>query len=113
MSNQTEPQLNAEFILKRRLKLAQAAPDRQVLQTRLEALTGMSEVRWSGELGLELRYDASQLQLDQIIEVLSQAGLKLKPGRLSRMRLNWYRMTDRNTWDSSRHVPHCCNKSPR
>lgn len=113
MNKQTEAQLNAEFILKRRLKLVQAVPNNAALQLKLEALEGMAAVTWQGECKLELRYDASQLQLDQIIAVLTQSGVTLQQGRLARMRLNWYRMTDRNTWDSSRHVPHCCNKSPK
>ncbi|TCK02710.1 hypothetical protein [Marinobacterium mangrovicola] len=113
MSNQVEPELNLEFILKRRLKLVKQAVDKELLQSRLEALVGMASVHWQGEQQLELRYDASQLQLDQVIEVLVQSGAGLEHGRLAQLRLGWYRMTDRNTWDSSRHVPHCCNKSPK
>lgn len=113
MTNPTETQLNTEFILKRRLKLQKPAPDQQALKAELEALTGMAAVQWQNERQLQLRYDASQLQVDQVIELFGQSGLSLQQGRLARLRLNWYRMTDRNTWDSSRHVPHCCNKSPK
>ena len=113
MSRQTEPELNAEFVLKRRLKLVKHEEGADALPSKLEGLAGMASFKWQGERQLELRYDASQLQLDQIIEVLAQSGVELQQGRLSQLRLNWYRMTDRNTWDSSRHVPHCCNKSPK
>lgn len=113
MNKQKERDLHPEFILKRRLKLASVAFDKQRADTRLKALVGMAYVKWCDDWQLELRYDASQLQLDQILEVLAQCGAGLKQGAMARMRINWYRMTDRNTWDSSRHVPHCCNKSPK
>ncbi|WP_432695957.1 hypothetical protein ACQUQP_15630 [Marinobacterium sp. YM272] len=112
MSKQTEQPLNVEFILKRRLKLTGLSVDPEIVQARLTELSGIAAVKWR-EQRLELRYDASRLQLDQVLEVLAGFGISPHRGRLERLRLNWYRMTDRNTWDSSRHVPHCCNKSPR
>lgn len=102
-----------EFTVRRKLKFE--CDNEQQCHRALEHLRSMSAVV-SAECEADrlcLKYDAALVQLDQLLDLIEPAGLTLRNGWLDRVRLGFYRMTDRNTYDAARHVPHCCSKSPK
>lgn len=95
------------FVVSRKFKLAEPlAPQQRAI---LDELPGIKEWHEQSEK-LQVKYDASQLQLMGIIE---QAQLKPVSSRLQQWRLQYYRFTDQNLAQESGHTPSCCNKLPR
>ncbi len=62
---------------------------------------------------LNISYDASQRNIDEVISILEKHGASLKLGWWSHRKLSWQRQIDENIKANSKHVAHCCNKTPR
>ena len=105
----TNQKVDAASLLTRTLYLKQALTDAQVQA--LKQLVGVTKVVVDAQK-LVLSYDASQLQLDKVLE-LSGITAQIKASGWQKIRLALYRMVDQNTAESAAHVPHCCNKTPK
>lgn len=101
-------EINEAFVVHRKLPLAKALTDEDV--EKLESIDGVVRVETS-ERRLMIDYDASLVQIDQLLETLPQNALAAS-SLWQRMRLAMFRTTDENTRENARHVPHCCNKIP-
>lgn len=113
MNEQQMVELKPEFTLKRRIQLLDGLKQGpESLLADLNRMPGVESAHLNGSR-LQVCYDASRLQLDQLLVLITERGCRYRQGMIDRVRLGWYRMIDRNTWDAARHVPHCCNKSPR
>jgi copper chaperone CopZ len=62
---------------------------------------------------LTVRYDASQVSIDDVISALSNYGVAQVDSWWGRLKLGWQRQIDSNVADSAKHEAHCCNKAPR
>lgn len=80
---------------------------------KLDALLGMQQLTLlEKQCALVLKYDASKLDIDQILEMLSATNITLKSGWWATRKLNHYRFINQNVRDNAKHVPVCCSKPP-
>ncbi|MFT6914238.1 MAG: hypothetical protein ACJAWL_000526 [Motiliproteus sp.] len=113
MDSEDSVPIDHRFVLKRTLSLDVGSADLSPRLAAIKALPGMlSAVDTTGDR-LLLKYDASQLQIDQIVELLERSGISMRRGYWPRQWLNWYRFVDRNTADNAQSSSHCCNKPPK
>ncbi len=99
------------FINCRKLLLEQQNADAVIV--RLDQLPGMQQVCLEKNHKLIIRYDASQLQLGQVLSVLEEMGVPLESSPWQRFRIGWYIFVDRNSQaNAQRRDIHCCNKPP-
>ena len=101
------------FINCRKLLLEQPPQNADAVIDRLDQLPGMQQVRLEKNHKLIVRYDASQLQLSQVLSALEEMGVPLEHGRWQRFRIGWYTFVDGNSLaNAQRRDVHCCNKPP-
>ena len=62
---------------------------------------------------LEIYYDASHHNIDEMISVIKKHGVSTKDNWWTRAKLEWQRQMDENIKDNASHEAHCCNKLPR
>ena len=80
---------------------------------KLDALLGMQQLTLlEKQSALVLKYDASKIDLDQILEMLSTFNITPKSGWWASRKLSHYRFINQNVRDNSKHVPVCCSKPP-
>lgn len=61
---------------------------------------------------ITLAYDASQILLDGIEDVLRKHGVEVGHDWWTHFKEGYYRFVDKNVKDNAHAVPHCCNKTP-
>jgi hypothetical protein len=105
--------VNPATVLKRtfRLQRGQSAPPHRRLDPMLTALPGVVETRLerSGRR-LKLRYDATQIALDAILQRMDEIGIRPATGVWQRLKQAWYRYVD-ETVKENNHVKGgaCCS----
>lgn len=106
--------VHAAFRVKRHLILQQ--PAETIASTIVEQIRlqpGVAAVMFDPESRrLDIEYDASQLQIGEVREIVRDQGGEFERGWWANLRAHWYRFTDQNIRDNARHEPHCCNKAP-
>ncbi|MEH6627849.1 MAG: hypothetical protein V7739_15495 [Motiliproteus sp.] len=102
------------FVLKRQLLLDVGKGDLTVMLASIRVLPGMvTAVITTGDR-LVVKYDASRIQIDQVLELLELSGISIRRGYWQRHRLRWYRFVDHNTAANAQSTSsHCCNKPPK
>ncbi|MFT5721327.1 MAG: hypothetical protein ACI9W6_001640 [Motiliproteus sp.] len=115
MDSQDSIPIAPGFVVKRQLPLDIGNADlgQPSWLAAIKALPGMLSAGVTTGDRLAVTYDASQLQIDQVLELLEHGGISLRRGYWQRHRLSWYRFVDRNTADNAQASSHCCNKPPR
>ena len=61
---------------------------------------------------INLAYDASQIMIVGIEDVLEKHGIKIAHDWWTHFKEGYYRFVDQNVKDNSHALPHCCNKAP-
>ena len=81
---------------------------------RATVLAGIPGVAGATADGRRLRvsYDLNLLGFDDIIGLLSAAGLAPAGGLIERTKRRWIRFTERNLLDQSKIVHRCCSDPP-
>ena len=91
------------------------AADALAVESAVSALSGVRKVATDvGKHQFVVRYDASQLGFQSIVEVLENTGFPPLDSWWSRLKGNWFQFTDTNARDNAKAPPPaCCNKPPR
>ena len=115
MSQKTDIAINKGALVKRRVPLAGKVVDVDAIVGCFNSMHGVVQVHTKkGASNLWIKYDASLLQLDDIIAPLVLQGIWTRGSWWSRMRLDWYRFEDNNALkNATSNNSHCCNKPPR
>lgn len=108
------PGVREEFLVKRQLKLQTLDEARaDVIAEEVDGLTGVDSTELNASTGrLDIAYDATHLDLEQVYEILRKHDSGLERGWWNRFKDKWYRFTDQNIRDNARHIPNCCSKPP-
>ncbi|XKH00885.1 hypothetical protein LG325_12435 [Marinobacter nauticus] len=61
---------------------------------------------------LHVLYDGTHWSTDELVELITARGGRLKGGWWTRRKLAWYRFTDENVRANAKHEPFCCSKIP-
>lgn len=113
MDNEDAVPIAAGFVLQRRLLLDVGNADLTRLLVSIRELPGMLSAVVTAHERLVVKYDASRIQIDQILELLARSGISIGGGFWQRHCLRWYRFVDHNTADNAQSSSHCCNKPPK
>ena len=103
------------FLTKHSLRLTGfEGVDAQVIESDLGEIAGIESVSLRVQASsLTVRYDASQVNIDDVILTLNNYGVVPFDSWWRRLKISWQRQMDRNVADSAKHEAHCCNKAPR
>ncbi|TCK02345.1 heavy-metal-associated domain-containing protein [Marinobacterium mangrovicola] len=109
-----KPGVREAFLVQRHLLLESLdAGKAAAIAEEIEPLRGVDSVRLDPDSQrLDIAYDASVLQLDQIEAIVRSHGSDLDQGWWTRFKEGWYRYTDQNIKDNAKHEPFCCSKVP-
>ncbi|WP_353614744.1 cation transporter [Mangrovibacter phragmitis] len=99
----------------RKLKLSGVSEDQaDALVSEIRQLAGMETVEYSSaSASLTFVYDAAQCSVDAVEKVLDRLGAQFAASAWNRVKMGYFRFTDKNIKDNAAHRPHCCNKIPR
>ncbi len=105
-----KPGVHDAYLMKRHLKLDDLDADKAALIAQeIHQLVGVDTVALDPETQrLDIAYDASVLQIEQIETVVRRHGSDLDHRWWTRFKEGWYRYTD----DNAQHEPWCCSKVP-
>ncbi|MGR9116073.1 MAG: cation transporter [Gammaproteobacteria bacterium] len=109
------PGINEDFLMIRHLRL-EGLDSRKTesITSVIDNIAGIDTVSIKEEKQiLDLSYDASQVNIKQIEEIIKQNGCDIAQDWWSRLKEDWYRFTDENAQSNATHRPSCCNKPPR
>ncbi|MEH6472762.1 MAG: hypothetical protein V7752_16080 [Halopseudomonas sp.] len=102
------------FVVKRQLRLDVGIGDLTTTLASIRALPGMISAVITTRDQLALKYDASQIQIDRVLELLARSDISIRRGYWQRHCLRWYRFVDHNTAANAQSTSsHCCNKPPK
>lgn len=109
-----KPGVQEAFLVKRHLKLeALSAEQATTIAQAIGDLAGVDNVMLDRQsLHLDIAYDASKLNIDQVEAIIREHGGQLDHGWWTHFKEGWYRFTDQNIQDNARFEPSCCNKLP-
>ena len=108
------PEINPGYLVRHSVKLARFDPQQaQPARSALDQLPGMDQVILDPkERVLKLAYDGSQHNIDELLAIAGEHGLKPKKNWWNKVRLGMARNVDQNVWDNAGYHPSCCNKPP-
>lgn len=110
-----EVYMNLAFCHTVRLKFKQiSSVDESLVMACLGQLEYVDRIHFESKKSIiSFRYDASQLELDIVIDVLDALGIRLyRDSYWWRCKLAFVYYLERNIRSNARHVPHCCGKPP-
>jgi len=109
-----KPGVHEVYLVRRKLKLDSLdAEQATAIAQEIEPLLGVDSVALDPVTRrLDIAYDASVLQLEQIEVIVRRYGSDLDQSWWNRFKEGWYRFTDQNVLDNARHEPWCCSKVP-
>lgn len=115
MSNRNDgPEINANNLVQRRLKLRVRDAGIERLVADIEQLPGVVRVSWRADKALlHCGYDVTRCSLDTVEAAVQNRGAAFADSRWERIKRSYYRFVDQNMRDNAAHEPHCCNKVPR
>ena len=98
----------------RNLRLAKVTEKNiDALIEEIDQMFGLDEVSFNrkGE-SIYLAYDAVNLNLDGIVEVIKKHGVDIHDDWWTRTKESYYKFCDQNTKDNFKHEPWSCHKTP-
>ena len=109
-----KPGINENFLMVRHLRLEGLTEEnRHTITEEISQLIGMDAVSITdSENLLNMAYDASTRQLDEIEEIVRKHGCDISHDWWTHFKEGWYRFTDQNAKDNARHDPWSCHKNP-
>ncbi|ACO78024.1 hypothetical protein AvCA_18110 [Azotobacter vinelandii CA] len=101
------PGVREAYLVKRHLKLeALDAARADAIAQEIDHLVGVDRVDLDKASGrLDIAYDASHLDLEQLEEIVRRHGSDLDHGWWTHFKEGWYRFADRNLKENARHEP--------
>jgi hypothetical protein len=110
MAKYLRPGINEIFLLSRSLRfVASESWDTELIVTKIDDMPGINTVSLDNDqLMLHLSYDASQLSIDEIEEVIEKCGIRISRDWWTRIKKNWYQFTDSNSRSNASHRSGCC-----
>lgn len=115
MAQATTVVINKGALVKRRVHLANKVTDIKAIVDCFNDKAGVAQVYTKkGASRVWIRYDASVVNIDDVIAWLGLKGIWTRTSWWSRMRLDWYRFEDKNALNNAvNNNSHCCNKRPQ
>ena len=106
--------VNENFLMVRHLRLEGLTEEnRHTITEEISQLIGVDAVSITdSENLLNIAYDASTRQLDEIEEIVRRNGCDISHDWWTHFKEGWYRFTDQNAKDNARHDPWSCHKNP-
>lgn len=103
--------VDANYLATRHLILTGPLDEKGALiVAKIEPLIGVNSVSFNVDTGaLDVDYDASKRQLDDIVDVVKQHGCGLSDGRWQRLKRGWYRYFDQNVKENAAQKPWRCH----
>jgi len=79
----------------------------------IDQLKGLDSVSFDEQSKvLNIAYDATQLDIDVIEDIISKYGLEVSHDWWTHFKEGYYRFVDKNVKDNSKINSNCCNKIP-
>ena len=115
MNQKAGTTINKGALVKRRVPLAEKVVNVDAIVKMFDNKQGVVQVGTNeGASKVWIKYDASLIQIDDIIATLILKGVWTSGSWWSRMRLDWYRFEDKNALkNATSNNSHCCNKPPK
>ena len=115
MNQKTGTIINKGALVKRHVPLAEKVVNVDAIVKMFDNKQGVVQVGANeGASKVWIKYDASLIQIDDIITTLILKGVWTSSSWWSRMRLDWYRFEDKNALkNATSNNSHCCNKPPK
>ena len=109
------PGVNEIFLLSRHLRLEGLNSGKsELIVSTIDNMPGINEVSIDEDRGiLNLSYDASRVDIDQIEEIIKQTGNSISHDWWTQLKKSWYRFTDSNSQSNASQQPGCCSKPPK
>lgn len=87
--------------------------NRDALMKEIDQLFGIDEAVFNTkEESIYLAYDASNINLDEIEEVIRKYGADIHNDWWTHTKEDYYKFVDQNVKDNSNHTPWSCHKTP-
>ncbi len=101
-------------LVTRNLRLSNVNDEnRDVLMEEIDQLFGIDEASFNvEEKAIYLAYDASNINLDGIEEVIKKHGADIHDDWWTHTKEDYYKFVDQNVKDNSEHTPWSCHKTP-
>ena len=101
-------------LVTRNLRLSNVTEaNRSALMEEIDHLFGIDEASFNTEeKSIYLAYDATNINLDGIEEVIKKHGADIHNDWWTHTKEDYYRFVDQNLKDNSEHTPWSCHKSP-
>lgn len=107
------PGVNEEYLVSRSLPLDLTGCTQQEfaqLLSELDQIIGLDALSFDAESEiLQLNYDATHVDFDQLQSCLQQHNVQLKPGLINRLKSGYYEFVDENIKANAEHQPQCCH----
>ncbi len=109
-----KPGVHEAYLVKRHLKLGDLDTEKtEAIAQEIGQLLGVDTVTLNSETRrLDIAYDASQLSIEQVEEIVRKHGSDLDHSWWTHFKEGWYSFTDQNVRDNAKHEPWCCSKVP-
>lgn len=109
------PGINEDFLMIRHLRLERLDVGKaESITSAIDNIAGIDTVSIKEDKQiLDLSYEASQVNIKHIEDIVRQNGCDIGQDRWSRLKEGWYRFTDENAHSNAAHRASCCNKLPR
>lgn len=107
-------EIREEFLIKHTLKLTHlTAENAELIRSEIDVMISIDGV-WIDldKSTIKIAYDASQQNIDEMLEVIQKYGANISSDCWNQWKLNWDRYIDENIKNNAASNPHCCNKSP-
>lgn len=103
--------VDPSYLVSRQLLLTGVFPQNgAAIKVSVESLIGVDSVSLDLARGkLDVHYDASKRQLDDIIEIVEHEGSALNESRWQRLKRSWYRYFDQNIKENAAQKPWRCH----
>jgi len=109
-----KPGVHEAYLVNRHLWLESLDAEKAAtIAQEIEALIGVDSLMLDPDSRrLDIAYDASVLQIEQIEAIVHCHGSDLDQSWWTRFKVGWYRYTDQNVQGNAKHEPWCCSKMP-
>ena len=109
------PEINPGYLVRHTFKLDRCDPQQaESARSALLELAGMDQVIIEPEERiLKLAYDGSQHNIDELLAIVRQNGLRPRKSWWNRMKLGFARNIDQNVWDNAGYHPSNLKEPPK
>lgn len=114
MNGEHRAGVSEAYLVKRHLRIETLEPgSAESLCDEINRIIGIDSVAIDPQTRqLDIAYDASVLNIDDIEAVFTRNGVAFAHGWWNRTKLEHYRFVDQNVRDNAKADPHCCSKPP-